>query len=1071
MEFAGEITFADESQWLTLTTDTDDTVTVSVTVGGESLSFAVTPSSGVTRLPVGEIVRTLAGGGSLVALTVTATQDDSTCSYTASVYPCRKFEYSDLGTAVFSGRPKSATTYKGTKEVLPLLDSSLLRTAAYIRFVLGSGGRSESYIYFQANSTSPRLYALDISADTALSLAADKGLDTSAVKGYEVWLATSNGKSDIYTFAIGSARLPLRTYKFLGQRGMYEYIHATGPFERSVETETQVFVEGGSVERELGNDSSMTFEQSSGHIGSAGESSFWLQFFAAKERYVVESDGTDRLIIVDDCDPSFTDLEVGGASFTWHYANPNNTMTGKTVVAITGLAVNGAATVDDSGNSSEYTVTYTPTGTTQRGVDWSIVGGSVYASIDQTGKLTVKSGAAASAVTVRATSVANSTVYAEKAVTVTYVSTYPSITFGNDSVSVASTAGTSTNTCVAKNLSNLKVAAAGTIGLTASISDAKVITLTFTENSATSAKSATVTVTGTRTDGGGAFSRSFTVTQAAADVVYPSLGTSSLSFTADGESKTISVTDTQSRGWKIAASESWLTLSKSSGTGAADIVVTVVANSIASSRIGRISLYDNVDNTECGTADVTQEAASSTATYLALSAVTSGVSAGAMQDSDPVTVSANQSWTAEVISGSAWFYLYSSSASGSGDGTIRGFALSSNPFATTRSAVVRITATDGKTVDITVVQDAAEAYITATPSSLSFTADGESNVLTISANQSWKVEVTLGSWITLSSASGSNDGSVSVTASANSLASSRTGSVRITGADGTAVDVLVEQEAKASTIVALTGLTISGADSVVENDSVTLTAVYSPSDTTQTGVKWSVVSGSDYVVIGDGATSETVTIVGLSGAAGNSATVRCTSTADSSLYVEKTISVMAAVEQPEIFGSDTVDNANNYAMYEVEWNDVVQRDVAWFIYEGEDYASIDQTGKLTVKSGASGSTVTIRCSSDDGTVDIFKTVTVTYNAVAGQISVSPSTVTTGSAKNDYQRIYIYSSGAWTSENVEWARCSRTSGNNAEDTVLVYSVYANTTGAARRQTLTFTDSNNGTTCDLTVIQEG
>ena len=882
MEFAGEITFADESQWLTLTTDTDDTVTVTVAVDGESLSFAVTPSSGVTRLPVGEIVRTLAGGGSLVGLTVTAAQGDSTCSYTASVNPCRKFEYSDLGTAVFSGRPKSATTYKGTKEVFPLLDSLLLKTTAYIRFTLKAGGRSESYIYFQSNTAPQRLYALDISADTALSLAADKGLDTSAVKGYEVWLATSNGKSDIYTFAIGTSRLPLRTYKFLGQRGMYEYIHATGSFGRSVETETQVFVEGGSVERELGNDSSMTFEQSSGHIGSAGEGSFWLQFFAAKERYIVESDGTERLIIVDDCDPSLTDLEVGGASFTWHYANPNNTVAGKTKVAITGLAVNGVSTVNDSGNSSKYTVTYTPTGTTQRGVGWSIVGGSAYASIDQTGKLTVKIGAAASAVTVRATSVADSTIYAEKTVTVTYVSTYPSITFGNDNISVTSTAGTATNTCVTKNLSNLKVYAAGTIGLTASISDAKVITLTFTENSATSAKSATVTVSGTRTDGGGAFSRSFTVTQAAADVVYPSLGAASLTYTAAGSGKSVAVTDTQSRGWKLTASESWVTLSQSTGSGAADITVTAAANPATSSRTAYVYLFDGTDGT--------------------------------------------------------------------------------------------------KTATITVTQAAAD-------------------------------------------------------------------------------------------VVALTGLTISGADSVTENDSVTLTAVYSPSDTTQTGVEWSIVSGSDYVAIGDGATSETVTIVGISGAAGNSATVRCSSTVDQSIYVEKTIPVMAAAVQPEIYGSDAVDNTNNYAIYEVEWNDVVQREVAWFIYEGEDYASIDQTGKLTVKSGASGNTVTIRCSSDDGTVDIFKTVTVTYNAVSSQISVSPSTVTTSSAKNDYQRIYIYSSGSWTSASVGWAWCSRTSGDKAEDTILIYSYEANATGATRRQTLTFTDSNNGTTCELTVIQEG
>lgn len=90
-------------------------------------------------------------------------------------------------------------------------------------------------------------------------------------------------------------------------------------------------------------------------------------------------------------------------------------------VALTGLSVFGDSTVGNAGNKAQYNVEYTPSNTTQRGVIWSVTSGSAYASIDESGLLTVKSGANGNAVTIRATSKENTSIYAEKTVTVTYV--------------------------------------------------------------------------------------------------------------------------------------------------------------------------------------------------------------------------------------------------------------------------------------------------------------------------------------------------------------------------------------------------------------------------------------------------------------------------------------------------------------------------------------------------------------------------------------------------------------------------------------------------------------------------
>ena len=120
-----------------------------------------------------------------------------------------------------------------------------------------------------------------------------------------------------------------------------------------------------------------------------------------------------------------------------------------TEILPTGIVIIGPDNVSVSGNTAQFQVTYSPSNTTQRSITWSVVSGSDYASIDEKGLLTVKEGANGSTVKIRATSKDNSSVYAEKSVTVTYKIASVSVTGVSLSKSVLSLAVGESETLVA----------------------------------------------------------------------------------------------------------------------------------------------------------------------------------------------------------------------------------------------------------------------------------------------------------------------------------------------------------------------------------------------------------------------------------------------------------------------------------------------------------------------------------------------------------------------------------------------------------------------------------------------
>lgn len=97
--------------------------------------------------------------------------------------------------------------------------------------------------------------------------------------------------------------------------------------------------------------------------------------------------------------------------------------------ALYGIRIVGPSEVVGEASAAAYSAEYSPVDTTHTGVVWSIVSGGAYASIDAaTGILSVLEGASDSLVVIRAMSSYDSSVYAEKAVTVSYIVPIESLT-------------------------------------------------------------------------------------------------------------------------------------------------------------------------------------------------------------------------------------------------------------------------------------------------------------------------------------------------------------------------------------------------------------------------------------------------------------------------------------------------------------------------------------------------------------------------------------------------------------------------------------------------------------------
>ena len=323
-------------------------------------------------------------------------------------------------------------------------------------------------------------------------------------------------------------------------------------------------------------------------------------------------------------------------------------------------------------------------------------------------------------------------------------------TGGNGTTSLSSLAGCSW-TAVSNAPSWLTVTA-GSNG-----SGPGTISFAASANNSSQARQGTLTIGG----------QTFTVDQPGAACTY-SLSPVSASVASGGGTGSTAITAPAGCTWTAASdAPSWLSITGSAGgSGNGSVAFSAAANAVTQSRQGTLTI---------GGQTFTVSQAAAPCTY-ALTPVSNSVGSSGGTVTTSIAAPAGCAWTASSDAPS-WLTI-SGGGSGSGNGTVT-LAASTNTATQVRQGAATI---GGQT--FTVNQAAAGCTFTLNPTSASVAANGANGTTTVSspAGCAWTATSNAPSWLTVTvGSSGSGGGTVSYSASANTQAQTRQGTITIGG--------------------------------------------------------------------------------------------------------------------------------------------------------------------------------------------------------------------------------------------------------------------------------------------------
>ncbi len=242
------------------------------------------------------------------------------------------------------------------------------------------------------------------------------------------------------------------------------------------------------------------------------------------------------------------------------------------------------------------------------------------------------------------------------------------------------------------------------------------------------------------------------------------------------------VTVTSNVAWTASSNQAWATVSPANGTNNGTLTINIAANPTTTQRTASITISGGGITR---TIPITQAPATAANLVVATTALTI---AAAGQSGLAVSVTSNVAWTAS--SNQAWLTV--SPTSGSNNGTLT-INASANPNATQRTAAITVTG-GGITRTITITQNAALAANLQVSTNALAAPNGGQNGLTatITSNVAWTVS-TNQTWVTVSPASGSNNGTLTINIAQNPNMTQRTATITITGG-GITRTITVTQE-------------------------------------------------------------------------------------------------------------------------------------------------------------------------------------------------------------------------------------------------------------------------------------
>ena len=261
-----------------------------------------------------------------------------------------------------------------------------------------------------------------------------------------------------------------------------------------------------------------------------------------------------------------------------------------------------------------------------------------------------------------------------------------------------------------------------------------------------------------------------TVKQAGANATL-SVSPAELTFTAKAEAKSLDITSNTA--WTATSSASWVKINAASGNGNAQVTVTAEENTTITQRSATVTIK-TADGKATATVKVTQSAAN-----VIFSVDRNEFNVAAAGESFSVKVTHNIGY--KINSQPEWVKQTDKVPSGNTDTYT--FTAEANTSTEAREGVIVFCNDNNECVPVTVKQAGANATLSVSPASMTFTAKSESKTFTVTSNTDWTM-TSDAAWVKLSATDGSGNAQVTVTAEENTATKQRIATITLKTKDG-----------------------------------------------------------------------------------------------------------------------------------------------------------------------------------------------------------------------------------------------------------------------------------------------
>ena len=250
-----------------------------------------------------------------------------------------------------------------------------------------------------------------------------------------------------------------------------------------------------------------------------------------------------------------------------------------------------------------------------------------------------------------------------------------------------------------------------------------------------------------------------------------SVSPAELAFTAKSESKTFSIASNTA--WTATSSAPWAKINAASGSGNAQVVVSAEENTAITQRSATVTIK-TADGKASATVKVTQSAAN-----VIFSVDKNEHSVAAAGGDFSVKVTRNIGY--KINSQPEWVKQTGKASSGNVDTFT--FKAEANTSTEAREGVIVFCNDNNECVPVTVKQAGANATLSVSPASMTFTAKSESKTFTVTSNTDWTM-TSDAAWVKLSATDGSGNAQVTVTAEENTATKQRIATITLKTKDG-----------------------------------------------------------------------------------------------------------------------------------------------------------------------------------------------------------------------------------------------------------------------------------------------